>query len=185
MMARGKPQALGLGPGYLYLAALGSDEPDDLTTPWASVDAAWTELGYTNEGSEFTYELSSENVEVAEELDPVAIALTGRNMGVNFALAQITATNLRVAMNGGTITAGTGLVKFEPPELGEETPVMIGFESEDHSERWIYRQCLSQGQIGIPRRKGADKALINCEFLMTKPPELAPFAAILETPRRA
>lgn len=185
MMARGKPQALALGPGYLYLGPLGTDEPTDLTTPWASVDPAWTELGYTNEGSEFTYELSSEPIEVAEELDPVAIALTGRNMGVNFALAQITATNLKVAMNGGTITSGTGIVHFEPPALGDEVNVMIGFESEDHSERWIYRQCMSQGQIGIPRRKGADKALINCEFLMTKPPDLAPFHVILEAPRRA
>ncbi|MGP3914301.1 phage tail tube protein [Nonomuraea sp. 10N515B] len=184
-MARGKPQAISLGPGYLYLAPLGTTEPTNLTTPWASVSAAWTELGYTNEGSEFTYELESEPVVVAEELDPVAIALTGRNMGVNFALAQITASNLKVAMNGGTITAGTGIVTFEPPELGQETNVMIGFESEDHSERWVYRQCLSQGQIGIPRRKGADKALINCEFLMTKPEALTPFKAILEAPRRA
>ncbi|GAA3251676.1 phage tail tube protein [Nonomuraea helvata] len=184
-MARGKPRALSLGPGYLYLATLGAAEPMDLTTPWAAVDPAWTGLGYTNEGSEFTYELSSEPVEVAEELDPIAIALTGRNLGLNFALAEVTATNLRVAMNGGTITIGTGVVTFEPPELGQETNVKLGFESEDHSERWIYRQCLSQGQIGIPRRKGAEKALINCEFLMTKPEGLTPFKAMLEHPRRA
>lgn len=183
-MARGKPETISLGPGYLYIAVLGTPEPTDLTTPWATVSSSWVHLGYTSEGSEFTYEMTSENVEVAEELDPVAIALTGRNMGVGFALAQITATNLKYAMNGGTITAGTGIVTFEPPDLGEETSVMLGFESEDHEERWVYRQCLNQGSIGVPRRKGADKSLINCEFKLTKPTGVKPFKAILASPTR-
>ncbi|MEV4179943.1 hypothetical protein AB0J28_00670 [Streptosporangium canum] len=183
-MARGKPEAIALGPGYLYVAVLGTAEPADLTTPWASVSPNWIHLGYTNEGSEFTYELSSEDVEVAEELDPVATALTGRNMGLGFALAQITATNLKYAMNGGTITAGTGIVTFEPPDLGEEVSVMLGFESEDHEERWVYRQCLNQGNIGVARRKGAEKSLINCEFKMTKPAGAKPFKAILASPTR-
>ncbi len=35
-MARGNPAALALGPGYLYLAPLGTAEPVDLIAPMAS-----------------------------------------------------------------------------------------------------------------------------------------------------
>src|SRR5260221_522270 len=44
-MARGSPTALSLGPGYLYIGAMGRVEPTDLITPWASVDLGWGALG--------------------------------------------------------------------------------------------------------------------------------------------
>jgi len=184
-MPRGNPGAIALGPGYLYIAVLGSTEPTDLTTPWASVDDAWTALGYTEEGSTFNYEVDSENVEVAEELDPVKVALTGRSLSLEFALAEITAANLKRALNGGTITTGTGIVTFEPPALGEEVRTMIGFESEDHTERWVYRQCLQVGNIAMARKKGADKSTLACSFSLEKPAAAQPFKAILSTARAA
>jgi hypothetical protein len=46
---------------------------------------------------------------------------------------------------------------------------MIGFESEDSQERWVFRQCFQQGDITITRGKGAVKALIPCEFKLEKP----------------
>jgi hypothetical protein len=187
MAVRGKPTALGLGPGYLYTAVLGTDEiPDnDLTTPWETVSINWIALGYTNEGSTFKYSIDTEKVEVAEELDPIAIATTGRDMSVAFELAQITATNLKLALNGGTITTGSGSVTFEPPALGQEVRTMLGFQSEDGTERWIYRKCFQAGGMEISRKKGADKATISCEFTLEKPDDGgSPFKAILKTPVR-
>lgn len=187
MAVRGKPGALGLGPGYLYVAVLGTTEVpnNDLTTPWETVSAAWIALGYTNEGSTFKYSIDTEKVEVAEEIDPIAIAVTGRDMSVDFELAQITSTNLKLALNGGTITTGSGAVTFEPPALGQETRTMLGFQSEDLSERWIYRKCLQAGDMEISRRKGADKAAMSCSFTLEKPDDGgAPFKAILKTPVR-
>lgn len=185
-MARGKPETISLGPGTLYIAPLGTTEmPDhDLTTPWATVSAAWIQLGYTTEGSTFTYTPSAEKVEVAEELDPVAIALTGRDFSVEFALAQITASNMRTAMNGGTITTGVGAVTFEPPALGEEVRTMLGWESEDHEERWIYRKCLQTGAASMSRKKGAERAAIACKFDLEKPSDKTPWKAILASPTR-
>jgi hypothetical protein len=74
-------------------------------------------------------------------------------------------------MNGstGTITAGSGIVTFEPPDLGTEIRRMIGFESEDHSERWVFRQCFQTGQAQIQRQKGANNATISMEFSLEKP----------------
>lgn len=183
-MARGNPGAIALGPGYLFAAVLGTTEVTDLATAWATVSANWIALGYTDDGSEFTYETSSENVEVAEELDPVKTALTGRNLKVAFALAEITASNLKRAMNGGTITTGAGFVTFEPPALGEEVRLMLGFQSEDLTERWIYRQCLQTGNLGMARKKGAAKTTISCEFSLEKPVSLPPFKALLASPAR-
>lgn len=183
-MARGKSGAIALGPGYLYIAVLGTPEPADITTPWASVSANWITLGYTSEGSTFKYSVDTEKVEVAEELDPIAIALTARDLSVAFDLAQITAGNLKTALNGGTITAGSGFVTFEPPALGEEVRTMLGFESEDHTERWIYRKCLQAGAIEMSRKKGSDKATIGTEFTLEKPDTLQPFKAMLKTPER-
>jgi hypothetical protein len=61
---------------------------------------------------------------------------------------------------------------------------MIGFESEDHQERWVYRQCFSNGEITVPRKKGSDKVVISCEFELEKPSGAAPFKAIMTAPGR-
>jgi hypothetical protein len=184
-MARGNPATLALGPGSLYIAVLGTPEPADLVTPWASVSANWIQLGYTAEGSTFNYSVDSENVEVAEELDPIAVALTSRELSLSFALAEITAANLKRALNGGTITSGAGIVTFEPPDLGEEVRTMLGWESEDHTERWVYRKCLQVGSMEMSRAKGAAKATISCEFKLERPALTKSFKAIMATARAA
>jgi hypothetical protein len=156
----------GLGPGQLRIASLGSSEPVDLSTAWPE---AWVPLGYTEEGSEFSYELSTEAIEVAEELDPVSTVTVGRNITVAFASAEPTVENLKTALNGGTITTGTGIVTFEPPDLGTEVRVMIGFETEDAKARYVWRQCFQTGTVSIQRRKGAAKATLPMEFTVEKP----------------
>lgn len=185
MTARGNAENIALGPGYLYIGDIGTDEPADLTTAWASVDAGWVGLGYTDAGSEFDYQLSADDVDVAEELDPISKAPTGRASSVKFALAEITATNLKRAMNGGTITSGSGIVTFEPPDLGTEVRVMIGFESEDHTERWVWRQAFMLGSLTMTRAKGAANTTINCEYTLEKPATGAKlFKAMMASPQR-
>lgn len=187
MPTRGNAKALSLGPGYLRVAPLGSTEPVDLAAPW---DAAWGDPFYTEEGSSFSYAPSFEPVEVAEELDQLDDAATGREMSVSFASAEVTAENLKRAMNGGTIvTGGTEpgtFSTFEPPELGQEIYVMLGFESEDHKERWTWRQCKQTGTVEMARRKGAAKTTIANQFKVYKPSiGGAPFKAIIADSRVA
>lgn len=62
-MPAGDPLAVRVGPGWLYIAPLDSDEPAGLTAAWP---AAWTPLGYTDQGSSFVFESSFEDVVVAE-----------------------------------------------------------------------------------------------------------------------
>jgi hypothetical protein len=183
MAVQGNKGQLALGPGQLLIGPLGSLEPVDLVTPW---DAAWTRLGYTKEGSQITYELSTAAVEVAEEIDPIHIAINGRTIKVAFAVVEHTATNLRRALNGGTITAGSGIVTFEPHDPGEELRVMLGYESEDGTERWVFRECLQGGNVQMDRKKGAEHVQLPHEFTLAKPAwNVKPFKAILAAPARA
>src|SRR5215471_2963014 len=121
-MARGNPVNLALGPGYLYIAPLGTPEVTDLATAWTAVSANWVAMGYTETGSTFKYALATSPVQVAEELDPVQIATTGRTSTITFALAELTATNLMRAANAPTssLTTAGGITSFEPPDLGTE-----------------------------------------------------------------
>jgi hypothetical protein len=171
-MARGTPANLSLGPGTLYINNLNGTEPTDLVTAWTSLSPnPWTALGYTDQGSTFKYTIATGNVTVAEELDNVSIQTTGRSSDLTFALAEITATNLMRAMNapnGAVVTAG-GVATIEPPDLGTETRRMLGWQAEDASERWIFRQCFQSGDMTIQRQKGANNATLALDFSLEKP----------------
>lgn len=158
-------------PGKLFVAPLGTPEPTTTTAVWG---AGWVPLGYTDEGSSFNYEISTDNVEVAEELDVVARVTTGRDASVEFALAEITKRNLDMAFNGGVVLGtGTDNWTFEPPDLGAEARVMLGWDAmpvvASNDLRVIFRQCLQGGSIGLENRKGATKSTISVNFMLEKP----------------
>ena len=160
------PANVRLGPGTLYVAPLGSTEPTDLSGDW---DNAWVGVGYTDAGSTISFNASFEDVFVAEELDPILTLQTERRGEVSFAAAEITAQNLQLALNGGTITTPAGLVVFEPPDVGDYTHVMIGWEADDGLERWIFRKMLSVGSASLARQKAPNKATIQITFRSVKP----------------
>lgn len=161
-------------PGKLYIASLGTDEPTSVSSAWPS---GWVALGYTDEGSAFNYEITTDNVEVAEELDILARVSTGRDASVEVALAEITYRNLTVAFNGGVIS-GSGVGDdtnwtFEPPALGSETRIMLGWDAlptvATNDLRIVFRQCLQGGSLGLENRKGSTKSTIAANFQLEKP----------------
>lgn len=179
----GNAAALSIGPGTLYLApSLATPEPTDLAAAWP---AGWFGLGYTNEGSTIKVETTYENVEVAEELDPVAILATARVITVTFALAEITATNLKRVFNGGTLTPASGCVYYDPVVLGAEVYAMVGWQANDAQERWIFRQAIQTGSVEIARQKSPNKATLPSEWRCVKPPAALAFRAIMASPARA
>src|SRR5689334_11582471 len=153
---------MSLGAGFLYIASLGSSEPADLTTAW---DPAWTKIGYTSEGHTFTYGITQEGIMVAEVLGPVRSENTERNLTVEFAMAEITATNLIRAMNGGDSVVGSGIVTVQPPSLRDAVIYkMLGWESFDATERIVWRKCIQGGEFAVPRKKAPDYATIPVKF---------------------
>lgn len=179
----GNPLALSIGPGVLkFAASLSTTEPVDLAAAWP---AGWLDIGYTDDGTEVKIETKYDDVEVAEELDPVQILATARTLSLSVAMAEITATNLKRALNGGTITAASGAVYYDPPALGAEQYCMLGWESNDVTERWIFRKAIQTGALTIARKKAPAKALFSAEFRCVKPPSVQPFRAIMASPGRA
>ena len=173
----GTPTNVRVGPGTLYIAPVGSTEPSDLTVGW---DVAWVKVGYTDEGTTFGFDQTFEDVEVEEEFDAIDTLQTQRAVTVSFSAAELTATNLQRALNGGTITSGADIVTFEPPPAGEVTRLAIGWEADDGKERWVFRRCVQQGSVEVSRRKAPDKATIPMEFRVTVPDAGgAPFKAIM------
>lgn len=174
-----------LGPGKLYFGAVGAAEPADLST--AIVGATWSFAGFTDEGHNFTYTPTYEDVEVAESLLPISKVATGQQMQVEFALAEITAANVQRSLNGATITSSgagaTAIDSVEPLAFGATEPrVAILWQADDGSERWIWRKCLQTGAVSIGRRKGAAKATIPLAFsLEPVSSTIRPFKAILKS----
>lgn len=172
-------------PGKLYIAPMES-APGVPTVEPAAVDDAWPAgwvcLGYTDEGSVFNYEISTDNVEVAEELDPIARITTGRDASVEFALAEITYRNLNVAFNGGIILGDDTEWMFEPPDLGNEQRLMLGWDASfdplTNDLRMLFRRCLNGGSIGLENRKGATKSTIAANFQLEKPLDGKPLLKI-------
>lgn len=162
-MVGNNPTQVRLGPGRLLIAAVGATEPTDVTADWA---VAWTSLGYTEEGHAFSMSPKFEPVEVAEEIDPLRYEATGREMKVEFALAQMSAANLSTALNGGTITTASGVTTFTPPVPGAEARIALGWESIDKKERWVFRKCLQTGDVEIARRKAPAKTTIPVSFML-------------------
>lgn len=169
-------------PGFLFWAPLGTAEPTHSVTGSVFTDAwpaAWVVLGATEEGHSFTWSTSTEPVEVAELLDPIRYVETGRTGSLSFALSSITLQNLKRALNGGTVTTTglttTTMTTYTPPKLGENVRCMIGWESQDSTERLIGFQCFNTGSVEIARRKGAAKATIPVEYALEVPASGNPF----------
>ena len=169
-------------PGFLFWAPISTAEPTHAVTGSVFSDAwpaAWIRLGATEEGSTFNWQTSFDPVTVAELLDPIKYVTTGRTGSLAFALVDFHINNVKRVLNGGTITTTgattTTMSTFTPAAQGAETRCMIGWESQDHTERLIGYQCFNTGSVEIARRKGTDYARIPVEFALEVPVGGTPF----------
>jgi hypothetical protein len=176
--AKGDADAVVLGPGLLYVGPTSSADPVDADTPL--LPTAFRPVGYTEEGSSFAYETSTEDVTVAEENDPVRTVPTGTTSTLSFSMAEMTWENLMLALNAGSSVAATpptAPTLIEPVEQGSEERVKLIWDS-DYGSRWIFRQCIQSGTLTIDRKKAPDKGLLPVEFKCEKPTGAAPFGVI-------
>lgn len=173
------------GPGWLYFAPVGFDETAITSSDVdLSTIATVVGVGYTEEGSTFSASPKFEDIEVAEELDPIDVVATGRETSVGFSCAEVTAANISKAFNGGTVTTSSGNVTFEPP-ASDDAPVhtAIVWQSFAKDELWVYRDCVQTGSVKMDRKKGTQKTTIPVEFRVLKPGDnKKAFKAWLKTP---
>lgn len=163
-------------PGFLFWAPLGSTLPTNTAVAGKFTDSwpvAWLPLGATVEGSTLSYEVSTEAMRVAEFFDPIKYATTERTGSMSFALADYTLTNLKRALNGGTIvttgSAGTSVNTYTMPTPGQEVRAMVGWESSSADVRVVVYQALSSGTIEMAFQKAPDFTRIPITYSMEVP----------------
>jgi hypothetical protein len=164
-----------MGPGYLYVAAIGTTEPTDCST---TLPSAWYTVGYTESGSAFSTEITTEDIEVAEELDPIDVRETKSVVTVEFEAAEMTRRNLALALNAG---AGglNDASSLSPPALGTSVYVMLAWDSmltpTAVNIRRLFRRCKNTSNIQVQNRKAPQKSLIPMTFRCVKPTGLTSF----------
>ena len=141
MAAGGNSAFIQLGAGRLYVAPIGTTEP---TTCSAALPSAWRAVGYTENGTTVSVELTNEPIEVAEEYDPVLYVLASRSASVAVQMAEVNRKNLALAMGVGAAEANDSTA-FEPPAPGDEVAVMLVWDSLDTpgatNVRLLFRQA--------------------------------------------
>jgi hypothetical protein len=165
-----------VGPGYLFWAPVTAALPTHASTASAFSDTwpvEWLPLGATVEGSTFSYESTVEAMNVAEFFDPIKYSTTGRTGSFAFALAEWSLTNMKRALNGGTITTSgsgaTAVNSYTPPTPGSEVRCKVGWESQTNDVRVIIYQALASGTIESAFQKAPDFSRIPITFNMEVP----------------
>jgi hypothetical protein len=161
--------------GVLYAAPIGTAEPASAS---ASLDAAWREIGYTEDGSKFTSTVDAQEVTVEELLDPVRYVNVKRKSSLSFMMAQATARNLLLALNQGAAGTVVGGQSIAPVATTSEVRVMLCWESEAtgaNQSKLLIRQAYNVGNLEIDLKQAPDKHKIPVEFNLEKPTSAAAF----------
>lgn len=167
------PLDYSIGVGELYTAPIGTALPTDPTT---ALNVAFVKIGATEEGHTWNISPEWESHYIAESFDPVYRIKQSQEATVEFQAAELTAANMKLWFNGGTITAGgTGGTAFESfvPPLATDTPteVMLAWESAGvvgRKERVIWPRVINTGDWETARSK-ENKALIGFSFTVLQP----------------
>lgn len=169
MAAGGTPLNVTLGPGRLYVAPVGTTEPTNCS---AALPSAWVAVGYTDEGTAFQFETTTEGVVVAEEIDPIRFVGTARATRLVVAMAETTARNFGLSLGKGIGTPNDSTV-LDPPNADAQVDVMLVWDSDDTptaaNRRHLFRQCRPSGQVEMANRKAPQKRLIGTTFDCSKP----------------
>lgn len=151
-----------LGAGWLYMAPLGTTEPADSVT---ALPSAWIALGYTEDGSELTFEQTNDKIMVAETNYPVRVVNSASSVKVKTAMAEPTLRNMKAALGGGTGGLNTALSLEMPTDL---TGIMLVHDSHEGTlttnRRKVLRECYPTGSVSSPFKKAPNKTVINVEF---------------------
>lgn len=158
------------GPGLIWVGPVGTAEPTSAT---AVLDASFRQVGYTKAGTTVKYQITSSEIEVAEEFDPIRYQTTKREGSVSFEMAQASIANLALALNQGSAVDNTQ-GSIEPPAVGSELRVMIVLQTQDGA-RWIFRQCLNASDLSVAFKKAPDYTTYPVEFKLEKPTGNQPF----------
>lgn len=156
-----------IGPGQIWMADFGASGTYEaaITSASGELPSGGRNVGYTDDGTEFAYTYSTDNVTVAEEIDPLATPITGSSSSVSFTFAEATASNLLSVLNNGSTFVGGSVGPALP---GQEKFVTLVQECPSGA-RWVFRKCLQAGGNPLMQwKKAPDKHQIAAQFNLQK-----------------
>jgi hypothetical protein len=102
------------GPATLYRGAFQATEPLDTAVNDTPAASAWSDIGGTTDGAKLTISIDSKELEVDQLIDVPGTRYVKRLITVETQMAEPSLENLAYALNGGTITTGSGWKAYEP-----------------------------------------------------------------------
>lgn len=148
-----------MGPATIYTGAFGATEPADAV---AAPGAAFTDAGGTMGGVSVEITQEYKELEVDQLVDVPESRLTKRLFVVKTQLTEATLANLKLTLNGGTITTGT-TDSFDPSMTDSGTRptyaamILDGPGQGGFKRRFIARKVLSTEGVKFAYEKDGQK----------------------------
>lgn len=185
------PQNLASGPATVYSGVNGFGTTEPAYSAIASVPSAsaWTDCGGTNGGVKWDIDQTYFQLDVDQLVDVPESRITKREVDVMTDLAEITMTNLQLALNGGTITASTAYQVYDPSFATSATQpgyaaVLIDAyaprlaANTTMRRRVVLRKVLSTDQIAMEYKKGGQTFIpvkFSCHYVSST---IAPYEVV-------
>ena len=123
----------------------------------------WVPVGATQEGLNFRFQRSTQDITVEEQLTPVAVNTTGLDISMDMVLSEDTLETMVTAYGGGSIVttaAASGQIGKKALTIGSDLDqYAFGFETQDSAgffRRVLVPTVVSVGQAETLYRRAAD-----------------------------
>lgn len=161
-----------IGPARLLIAPIGTTVPtlDGSVIP-ITWDAAWKEVGYTEDGTMLSYSPTVKDIMVDEEMAPIKKILDAEKATISCKAAQSTLKNLNAAISASIYThAAATVTDAETSTLdigsGDLTEMMVGLEGLSPTGRQriiVAYRGMAQANVQMSFKRG-DKTITPIEF---------------------
>lgn len=162
------------GSGLVLWAPLGSTLPTlsghgEFPVTWPM---AWTKVGYTDAGIDFTYTPTIKGLTVDEEASPVDFVLETEKAVLSCGLAEPTMANLNLGISASTVTTDTpnGVVKLSAGSQALNF-FMIGVEGPaggtNKRRVMIFQKAIASAAVAMKIQR-KDKVIIPVSFEAVK-----------------
>lgn len=135
-----------------------------LNGAWPSTGTnIWVPVGGTQEGLNFRFQRSTQDITIEEQLTPVAVNTTGLDISMDMVLSEDTLETMVTAYGGGSIVttaAASGQIGKKTLTIGSDLDqYAFGFETQDSAgffRRVLVPTVVSVGQAETLYRRAAD-----------------------------
>lgn len=138
----------------------------------------WVPVGATQEGLNFRFQRTTQDINIEEQLTPVSVNTTGLDISFDTVLSEDTLQTMQVAFGGGTITTtAPGVSQIGKSELvigSDLDQYAFGFEARNEFgffKRVFVPTVVSVGQVEALHRRAADARRYAVSFRAICAPE--------------